>query len=496
MGNNRAKAVVETDFVGGNGLYVELVRTMDSRLVFASYEDEGQKVSIDNRSYLFRKRLLVPPEEDDLIRRVRFAQKIGEDASVQSLLQQMDSLISRCLDLDPEYRFLLGCFVLATWIVDRLPIAPIVAIVGLSQSGKTTALNVLRLLCRRSILVSDISSLAFYRMCDRLMPTVLIDNTATMGLERKLIHLLRSGTTPGITGSPLSQSYSTYGSKVVTWTELPEDGALNSRCIIIPMQETSRTDLLRFNDPEIVAAADSLQGRLLMYRFQKYSSLPLTQIPGGKNLRSRNRDLYEALAFPIAEDPEACARLLECMGQQNDLHTESLPPDHAAVLETLFQLIHLQPEQGTLAFSYLTEMVNLNLERAGERFRLTAKGVGRALTRLGLFAARNRISSGTVGSLDRAARKRIHELVSRYGIDGLANYLPSERPWERCEFCKVQDPQNAETATTDESTSKWSTEATDRNTFDVVQPPAQPEKDPAPSPVQPNLAEEQPFLRK
>jgi hypothetical protein len=317
-----------------------------------------------------------------------------------------------------------------------------------------------------------------------------------MGLERKLIHFLRLGTTPGITGSPLNQSYSTYGSKVVTWTELPEDDALNSRCIIIPMQETSRTDLLRLNDPEIVAAADSLQGRLLMYRFQKYSSLPRTQIPGGRHLRSRNRDLYEALAFPIAEDPEACARLLECLGQQNDLHAESLPSDHAAVLETLFQLIHLQPEQGTLASSYLTEMVNLNLERAGERFRLTAKGVGRALTRLGLFAARNRISSGTVGSLDRAARKRIHELVSRYGIAGLAHYLPSERPWERCEFCKVQDPQNAETATTDESTGKWSTEATDRKTLDVVQPPAQPEKDPAPSPAQPNLAEEQPFLRK
>jgi hypothetical protein len=114
MGNNRAKSVVETDFVSANGLYVELVRTTDSRLAFASYEDEGQKVSIDNRSYSFQKRLLVPPEEDELIRRVRFAQKIGDDASVQSLLQQIDSFISRCLDLDPGYRFLLGCFVLAT----------------------------------------------------------------------------------------------------------------------------------------------------------------------------------------------------------------------------------------------------------------------------------------------------------------------------------------------------------------------------------------------
>jgi hypothetical protein len=331
------------------------------------------------------------------------------------------------------------------------------------------------------------------------MPTVLIDNTATAGRERKLFHFLRSGTRPDIIGSGGSHSYGTFGAKVVSWTELPGDDALNSECIVIPMLESSRTDLQRTNDLAIVAIADMLQGRLLDYRLQKLGTLELRQNPGAKKLRPRDRDLYEALALPIADDPEACERLLECMQQQNGLHNQSLPPNRAAVLETLFQLIHLQPEQGTFLFGDLAKKINLNLERAGERFRLTAKGVGIALTSLGLFSTRNRISLGTVGCLDRAARKRIHELVSRYGADGLADGLPSEKPWQRCELCEVQDPPNAETPTTDESTSELElcneyNELIDRHIYESgSKPPLKPEEGPTESPVQPNSPEKQSF---
>jgi hypothetical protein len=490
--NNRNKSVVETDFVQGTGWYIELVRTTNFPLALVMYKIAGEKVTVGTQ-FRLGDRVFVPPEEDELTRHVHFAHSYGDYDSVGSLLQQIDSLISRCLDLDAGHRFLLACFVLSTWVVDRLPIAPIIAIVGLPQSGKTTVLNILHLLCRRSILTSDTSSAAFYRMCDRLIPTVLIDNTATAGLERKLFHLLRSGTTPGIVGSRWNQSYRTYGSKVVTWTELPDDDALNSRCIIIPMQETSRTDLLRPTDPEIVAEADKLQGQLTKYRFQKYSTLKLVQIPSAKHLRSRDRDLYEALALPIADDPEACARLLECMGRQHDLHNPSLPPDHAAVLETLFQLIHLQPEQGTLAFRHLADEVNLNLERTGERFRLTPKGVGGILTYFRLFPARKRVSSGCVGFLDRAARKLIHDLATRHGMGGLADSLPSEKLGDPCDFCKVRDLQSHEIPPTDGPASKLPTESADRKPFDDVQPSVQVEKDAAQPLFQPNFGDGQSF---
>jgi hypothetical protein len=209
------------------------------------------------------------------------------------------------------------------------------------------------------------------------------------------------------------------------------------------MQESTRTDLLRTTDPKIVAAARQLQGQLLMFRFRRYSTLQVSQIPGSENLRLRNRDLYEALALPIAEDPEACARLLECMEQQHSIQRQPLAPNHTAVLEALFRQIHVHADKETFAIRDLTKDVNINLKRTGERFRMNPKGVGSVLTPLG-FTIRTRTNAGWLVWLDRSARRRIHELMLLHGVDGLAGCLPSENPGAPCEFCNSLDRQSSE----------------------------------------------------
>jgi hypothetical protein len=157
----------------------------------------------------------------------------------------------------------------------------------------------------------------------------------------------------------------------------------------------------------------------------------------------RNRDLYDALALPIAEDPEACARLLECMEQQQSFQRQSLAPNQIAVLETLFQQIHVQADQASFAIRDLAININLNLQRTGECLRLNPKGVGAVLTTLG-FHTRTRTNAGWVVWLDRGARKRIHEMVSRYGMDGLASSLPAENAADACDICKGMDQQHPE----------------------------------------------------
>jgi hypothetical protein len=282
------------------------------------------------------------------------------------------------------------------------------------------------------------------------MPTVFIDETATAGQRRTLFHLLRSGNTPDSIAFRETQSYRTFCPKVITWIELPDDDALNSRCIIIPMQESSRSDLLRTSHPEIVAAADFLQGQLLQYRCQNYQQLQLPQISGAGKLRSRNRDLYEALAVAIGEDVESCTRLLECMIQQSDFQRQSLAPHQSAILEALFQQIHAHPEQGTFALRDLANNANVNLKRTGESFRVNPKGVGTVLTTLG-FHHRTRKNSGFVVWLDRNARRRIHELSTLHGAEGLADSVPSSKWTEHCEFCKTSEPKPSEIQPGDEA---------------------------------------------
>jgi hypothetical protein len=108
--------------------------------------------------------------------------------------------------------------------------------IGLPRSGKSTALKALYLVCRRGMITSDISSAAFYRACDRLTPTICIDEAATAGQKKTLFlfHLLRSGTTRQAIAFREGQSYRAFGAKIVTWTEMPNDDALNSRCTSFP----------------------------------------------------------------------------------------------------------------------------------------------------------------------------------------------------------------------------------------------------------------------
>jgi hypothetical protein len=403
----------------------------------------------------------VPPDEDEITRHIRFVKLVlylGWDqyGSVGNLLRRVNALIALCLDLDDRHRFLLACFVLSSWFVERLPVAPYVAFVGLPQSGKSTALKILQLLCRRGLITSDISSSTFYRACERFMPTLFIDEAATAGQKRALLHLLRSGTTQDAVAFRGGESYRAFGAKVMAWRELPNDDALKSRCIVIPMRETLRTDLLKTTDSVIVEAADELQRQLMLYKFEKWLTVRLPLISARDRLRSRDRDLYEALALPIGENLEASTHLLECMLEERDSNREPLAPNETAVLETLFEQIHLHPDEGTYAIRELTQEVNSNLARSAERFRLNAKAAGAVLTTLG-FHNRKRTSLGWVVWLDRTARKRIHELMSTYGLDAPSAHLPARELDEPCDFCKGEDLQRPETLAAD----PWASELID-----------------------------------
>lgn len=194
--------------------------------------------------------------------------------------------------------------------------------------------------------------------------------------------------------------------------------------------------------PEIIGTADILQGRLLRYRLENFRKLSPPKIPGDERLRSRDRDLYEALALPIGEDPKACARLLECLEYQQDLNREPLPPKETAALESLFKLIHVQPDQEAYALRDLKKEANRNLAASGEHFRLNEKAVSGALKTFG-FLNRKRTNSGWVVLIDRAARKRTHELLSVFGVNSLSACLRSQAGSELCEFCKPHDPSDA-----------------------------------------------------
>jgi hypothetical protein len=158
-------------------------------------------------------------------------------------------LLGLCLDLEDDQKILIGAFVISTCLSEKLSVAPYLALVGPPGSGKTTAMRLLSLVCYRGLMTADISSSAFYDISDRIRPTILLDETLTAGRPRELIHLLKASSTIDCVSLRRGKARLAYGPKVFSWLELPNEAALNSRCVIVPMQKTSRTDLKILTSP-------------------------------------------------------------------------------------------------------------------------------------------------------------------------------------------------------------------------------------------------------
>jgi hypothetical protein len=374
-------------------------------------------------------RVLVPlPRAGQVLKHIGLPAGSEPYVGFGELMANVACFFKSCLDVEVGGRMLMTAFVLSSWFPEKLPVAPYLALLGPPGSGKTTAMRILSLLCRRGLLTSDISSAAFYDVSHRLGPTLLIDETATAGHPRTLLHLLRSSSSPGFVSLRKDKAQMAYGPKVLAWLELPNDAAFNSRCVIIPMHKTSRPDLKAPNDPNVLQFAEKVRMRLQQFRFQHYRSLSIPKVPADVQLSSRTLDLYRALALPFGEDQELCKVLALLIAGQRQFQSRLLSVTQASAVRVLYAMNHGDPSAAGYRLSGLTTEMKEDLASRGEPSRLNERKVGEILTSLA-FTNRSRTNTGYILWVARSDRVRIHEMARDYDVDGTG-------PNQDCDICK------------------------------------------------------------
>ena len=431
-GAHPTKRVVQIDFAElADGSLVEMIAD-------PANPEKSLLAVYNNRSVRYTEqlhdgnRLLVPlSRTNPLLKHILLPEGVEPYDGLVNLVADVGLLFKVCLDVEPSAWLLMIAYVLSSWFPEKLSVAPYLALVGPPGSGKTTAERVLSLVCRRSLLTSDITSAAFYEVSHRMCPTILIDETITAGHSRTLLHLLRSSNSPGFVSLRKDKAQMAYGLKVLSWLQLPNDPALNSRSIITPMHKTARTDLKSADDPKVLWLAKKIRMRLLQFRLENYKRLAVPKITAEVELSSRMLDLYRALALPLGENEEWCECLAHLIAAQRQFQPRLLSPAQASALRVLCQFIHEYPTAGGIGLRDLTNLMNQDLESLGEPAGLNERKVGDILTSLGL-TNRTRKSHGYVLWLDRSARVLVHKEVRDYEVDG----LPTEPdPKSTCDIC-------------------------------------------------------------
>src|SRR5580658_3685335 len=262
---------------------------------------------------------------------------------------------------------------------------------------------ILNSLLYRGLLTTDISPSAFYDIGHRIRPTISLDETLTAGRPRELMHLLKASSTRGFAYLRKNRTSLAFGPKVFSWLELPDDQALNTRCIIIPMHRTSRTDLKRPNDPKVLDCTRKMRMRLLQFRFERLRNASEPMPPLNVQLAGRSLDLYRALALPFKEYEPFCEFLADRIAAQDRLQARPLSPAQLSTIWILFQTIHKAPDLPGVSMSLLAKAVSLELKERGEPSGLNERKLGSILTSLSM-TSRTRTRLGYLLWFNRAEK--------------------------------------------------------------------------------------------
>jgi hypothetical protein len=84
---------------------------------------------------------------------------------------------------DPSSYLVLGLFVLQTYCFRHFDTTPYIFLNGPHGSGKTQALEILRILCHRALLVSSISDAGFYYAINQLRGCLILDEAEYLSMR-------------------------------------------------------------------------------------------------------------------------------------------------------------------------------------------------------------------------------------------------------------------------------------------------------------------------
>ena len=120
----------------------------------------------------------------------------GEAVSTEAILTELSAAVRRHLILSQEAADAIALWVAYTWVYDRFDHTPRLAITSpTKRCGKSTLLDVLRAICRRTLKADNISASGVFRTIESLAPlTLLIDEADSfLGDNDELRGVLNSG---------------------------------------------------------------------------------------------------------------------------------------------------------------------------------------------------------------------------------------------------------------------------------------------------------------
>ena len=354
-----------------------------------------------------------------LYRAMRLPSKSTDYGSARSLFAAIVNLFKHHLDLPSRESSLLTCFSISTWLADRLPSAPSLAISGPDQELGIEVLRLLSCVCRHPLMLAEVTPSGFRSLPMPLGLTLLLDQQE---LKPKMQRLLRASNyrglyLPGTRGSVVDL----YGPKAIFCGTDAAVDTLGGGVIHISVTP-SQLQSSAFDEQVQNEIANHFQPRLLMYRLKNYGKVCESRVEVSE-FTFAMRQLARSVAMCFPEDAELARDAVQLLRPQDEeIRGQRSRDVNCAIVEILLGIIHQRKQpaekvdrkQRAVKVDELAKDLNALLQSRGELIEYSAEEIGWKLKGLNIHKHSDR--SGRQVLLDRGTSQIVHRLARAYDL--------------------------------------------------------------------------------
>ncbi|MDR3748870.1 MAG: hypothetical protein P4M04_12050 [Acidobacteriota bacterium] len=291
-----------------------------------------------------------------------------------------------------------------------MPTAPNLTISGPDEELGIDVLRLLSCVCRRPLMLAELTPVSFRSLPMHLSPTLLLDQQR---LRPNMQRLLRASSYRGLhllgsRGSVVNP----YGPKAIFCGSDTAVDTLGGAAvhISVPPSQLQSSALDEHAQSEI---ANDFQPRLLMYRLKNSGKVREREVDVSK-FTFPTRQLARTVAACFPEDLELARDTVHLLqSQDEEIREQRFRDVNCVIVEVLWGMIH-GGKRREARVDELARDANVLLQSRGEILEYGAEEVGWKLRELNI--PRHTRSSGRQVLLGRETNQRVHRLAQAYDL--------------------------------------------------------------------------------
>src|SRR3989344_2601089 len=388
--------------------FIEYSKTEGKTKIVGSFEYKGISYQPIKNKLTALKAILLPSKHE-------------ECGSNDKLISEISEFLLTYFEPPKYYEGILPYLVLFYWISDMFPFVPYLHFVGLTGTGKSTALETFGSLSYKAINASGAITLAsIFRLAHEWRGTLLLDEFDLGGKNSEsysgMLQLLKSG----VSDMPVFRTegdrkkevelYRIKSPRIFSSQDPIVDAALQSRTIVVKMaRNKKRVPLYKLGT--YFDKAQSLRNKLLLWRLKNLNSVNLTSIEYGYEELSSFDGRVQQVLTPIyyLSNDETKKKIVE-FAKEQELETKR---ERLEEIDGQIFLYISEHAMEDIPLSALT--THINTKRLGQGFKVsyTERKLGNIIRKvLGFESERRHDGYHLVIKQD-----RVEELSTYYGIE-------------------------------------------------------------------------------